>query len=182
MLLGTVLLLGACIIGGDPWHVSAIGNIEGTSAMVRGEVVDKRDGDRFGETVTVRLDADPVDLGSTRVSQTSLELGLGDELEISYSEGNYREGRSYAFFITDTPDDTLGIYGHDLETDEPADEFDDNTGFADVAPIDVLDCLVRSQGNDGELPRLAAAVQAATSSNQLGVLSPELEACEYPDE
>ena len=50
-----------------------------SSAMVRGEVVDKRDGDRSGEIVTIRLDADPADLGSTSVSQTSLELGLGDE-------------------------------------------------------------------------------------------------------
>lgn len=179
-----VALLGSgCIFGGDPWDVSAIGNVDGTAAMVRGEVLDKRDGVRFGETVTVRLDADPVDLGSGRADQLSLDLRSGDEINISYSEGNYREGQSYAFFIVDSEGDALGLYGHDLDRDEPAREFGDNKGFADVAPIDVLDCLVERQGNEGPLPRLAAAVQAAIESNEAGPdqLSESLDACEYPE-
>jgi len=156
-LLGLSAICVSCVIGGDPWHVSAIGSIEGTSAMVRGQVLDKRDGERFGEVVTIQLDAAPVDLGSWRTNQRSLELLVGDELQITYSEGNYREGKSYAFFISDNPDDTLGLYGHDIETDEPADEFEDNLGGAGVAPIDVLDCLVATQGNVGDLPRLSGA-------------------------
>lgn len=150
--------------------------------MVTGEVVDKRDDDILA-IVTVQLNAAPIDLQSSRESQRSLTKTEGDLVELSYSEGNYEIGRTYAFFITDTPEDTLAIYGHDVETDEPADEFGDNQGWAGQPPLSVLDCLVEAQGNSGALPRLDAAVQAATESNQRpdGLMSDHLEACEYPN-
>ncbi len=161
---------------------SAIGNIIGTSAMVTGEVVDKRDGEIL-EIITVELSATPIDLQSSRQNQRSLTRTAGDRLELSYSEGNYEVGRTYAFFITDTPEDTLAIYGHDVDNDEPADEFGDNEGWAGQPPKKVLDCLVQAQGNSGPLPRLDAAVQAAIESNQdpQGLMSAPLTSCEYPN-
>ncbi len=170
-----------CVFGEDPPH-SAIGDIIGTSAMVTGEVVDKRDGGIL-EILMVELDAAPVDLQSSRQNQRSLTRTQGDVLELSYSEGSYEVGRTYAFFITDTPEDTLAIYGHDVDNDQPADEFGDDEGWAGQSPKQVLDCLVQAQDNSGPVPRLDAAVQAAIESNQdpQGLMSAPLTACEYPD-
>lgn len=178
------LVLSGCIFAGHAPDASAIGTMDGLAvgSVVRGEVLDKRDGSTSAEEVTIRLDGEPVDLRSSRDGQVSLQLNPGDELVLVYSEGNYKVGRSYAFFVVDTPEQSLALYGHDLDSDEPAKEFDDNEGYANVKPIDVLDCLVESQRNEGDLPRLQAASQAIRDSNELGVMSPALRSCEFPDE
>jgi len=175
-------LLASSCFAGDPVEWSAIGDIIGTSAMIRGEVVNKREADGFA-FVTVQLDEAPIDLQAGRANQRSLAKVPGDALELLHSDGNFEVGRTYAFFITDGPEDTFTTYGHDVDSDEPADDFDDNAGWAGQSPLDVLDCLVAAHGNTGPNPRLAAAVQAATESNQApgaNVLSAQLEACEYP--
>jgi len=162
----------------DP--LRGLSGIAGAVAVFEATVVEHR-----GPTVTLHksgfVDYDPssgfpsivvsdiefvADLGSSRVEMADLvrRLPADSEVELWYSDGLYRPGGRYAFFLGAWSDgEYSALYGHDVETDRPA------TGFTQGSEP-VLDRItdfgerVRVRGADASL--LSELVQVASDLNK----------------